>query len=91
MLDEKYECKLTDFDSATYDMPVSKYMGTLAYCPPEIISESLYGKSNTKSIDIWCLGVILLVMATKKHPFLPTKSSDQQYDESKSTSKDLIL
>ena len=74
MLDEEYVCKLTDFDSATSDIRVSKYMGTLAYCPPEMISNDLYGKSDTKYIDIWCLGVMLLVMSTKKHPFLQTRS-----------------
>lgn len=50
---------------------------TLAYCPPEVLSNT-YSTINP-SVDMWSLGVIIYIMLTGLHPFdLSGQSSDEE-------------
>ncbi|KAI8786089.1 mitogen-activated protein kinase kinase kinase 2, partial [Biomphalaria glabrata] len=62
--------KLTDFGLARFFDEITKtytaFTGTIRYMAPEVFEE---GKSNSKSVDIWATGCVVLEMTTGDIPF----------------------
>eukprot|EP00158_Paraphelidium_tribonemae_P005811 Partr_v1_DN27537_c2_g1_i3_m30654 putative PAS domain containing serine threonine kinase len=83
LIDEQYRIKLIDFGS-TCDIyttggkmqTYTHFLGTLQYCPPEIMR----GESFTApSTEIWALGILLYTMITGEYPcFSPSNIASQQ-------------
>ncbi|XP_055873611.1 mitogen-activated protein kinase kinase kinase A-like [Biomphalaria glabrata] len=62
--------KLADFGLARFFEEISKtytaFTGTIRYMAPEVFEK---GKSNSKSVDIWATGFVVLEMTTCDIPF----------------------
>ena len=68
LLNEGIIAKLTDFGWSNYiqeDKERKTVCGTPIYLAPEIIKE----QGHDKRVDIWCIGVLLFELITKKVPF----------------------
>ncbi len=68
LLNEGFEAKLTDFGWSNYiqeDRERKTVCGTPIYLAPEIIKE----QGHDKRVDIWCIGVLLFELMTRKVPF----------------------
>lgn len=69
LLDKYENIRLTGFDISTdFTLEKDKFKtrcGTPTYIAPEIIK----GQSYTKSVDIWSVGILLLLMVAGKLPF----------------------
>ena len=68
LLNEGIIAKLTDFGWSNYiqeDKERKTICGTPIYLAPEIIKE----QGHDKRVDIWCIGVLLFELITKKVPF----------------------
>eukprot|EP00916_Digyalum_oweni_P004165 GHVL01007355.1.p1 GENE.GHVL01007355.1~~GHVL01007355.1.p1 ORF type:complete len:317 (-),score=41.92 GHVL01007355.1:350-1300(-) len=68
------QVKLTDFGVAktcdTTKVVASTYVGTSIYMSPERIT----GSSYSTSCDIWSIGLVVIQMATGRHPYANLKS-----------------
>ncbi len=55
---------LTDFEFATWDIPLAQWCGTPVYAAPEIMkmqrARAADGRFYTNKVDVWSLGVMLL-------------------------------
>ncbi|XP_026469203.1 aurora kinase C [Ctenocephalides felis] len=76
LLGNKGQLKIADFGWSVH-APSSRrttVCGTLDYLPPEMVQ----GKSHTKLVDLWSLGVLCYELLVGKPPF-ETESYDQTY------------
>ena len=65
LLSENDEVKLSDFGLGTDDFDSKLKSGTRQYMAPEILSITGQ-KINNQLLDIWAIGITLLVMLTGK-------------------------
>ena len=69
IIDECFNCKLIDFGSAAYygrGIKFRKFVGTLDYCPPEVLRGEPY---DGPELDIWTMGILLYVLMYGRYPF----------------------
>lgn len=76
MLSEKGDIKVIDFNISSETPPdgkiklTGKFVGTKTYAPPELVLPSNKEKIvNGRLIDVWALGITLLEMLERRHPF----------------------
>lgn len=74
---DNYELKLIDFGfSAKFinkenaKIKLKKSVGTVYYCPPEILQNKLY---DGEKADIFCIGALLFILMTRKFAFEEAK------------------
>ena len=68
LIGEKGEAKLTDFGWSNYveeKCERNTFCGTPIYLAPEIIKN----KGHDERVDIWCIGILLFELVTKRTPF----------------------
>ena len=66
MTRRSHRVKLTDFGASFQISDMRKtIIGTPQYTAPEIVK----GRTHTKAVDIWSIGVVLFELATTKLPF----------------------
>jgi serine/threonine protein kinase len=76
VIDELGYTKLIDFGLAQIPGTENCRRGTRRYLAPELIR----GQSNTKSSDIWCLGIVLYALITGHFPFSGSDSRLMKQD-----------
>ena len=68
LIGEKGEAKLTDFGWSNYieeKCERNTFCGTPIYLAPEMIRN----KGHDERVDIWCIGILLFELVTKRTPF----------------------
>ena len=68
LIGEKGEAKLTDFGWSNYiedNCERNTFCGTPIYLAPEMIRN----KGHDERVDIWCIGILLFELVTKRTPF----------------------
>jgi serine/threonine protein kinase len=71
----KYHARIIDFNFSKFifsNEKLNETIGTLAYCAPELLKDSLYDKS----VDLWSLGVVLFEIFHGYHPFDQDNNSE---------------
>ena len=77
LVDDSFNPKICDFGFATKnDHPLSEFLGTRNYAPPEILRNKPY---DGYKADIFSLGVVLLTLTTCKIGFLEATKYDPYY------------
>ena len=87
LLDNKQRVKLADFGWSNYFENHERvtYCGTADYLAPEMIDES----GHDKSLDIWCLGVLIFELMLGKSPFAPNSQTKDQRERQKLMEKNI--
>ncbi|KAJ3318033.1 hypothetical protein HDV06_000883 [Boothiomyces sp. JEL0866] len=83
LINEYNEATLTDFGLSTENQFSTHKVGTEAYMPPECFNMAHKSKlkqtfSSEKS-DVWALGVMLILMLAREHPWDIPSYEDPQY------------
>ena len=72
LLDKEGHVRLSDFGLSHQTKGpkdrVLAYSGTATYMAPELLLDKK-GKGHTRSVDIWCFGVLLFIMLAHEPPF----------------------
>nr|XP_039270200.1 PAS domain-containing serine/threonine-protein kinase-like [Styela clava] len=69
IIDERFNCKLIDFGSATFMKPgrdFATFCGTIEYCSPEVLMGNKY---RGPELEMWALGVTLYTLVFGENPF----------------------